>query len=146
MKKIDYAAFSKAVRVGSTTAMMAMVMFSFAGAATGADFSGISDSIVALINSLLTPALAIVGALGTLYCILLGVKFAKAEEPQEREKAKAHLRGAIIGFVLIFVLMVALKLGMNALTNWAQSNSADLKNVLGSTSKKAAETAKSAKQ
>ncbi len=130
MKKIDYAAFRKAARLGSTAAMMAMVMFSFASAATGADFSGISDSIVALINSLLTPALAIVGALGTLYCILLGVKFAKADEPQEREKAKAHLRGAIIGLVLIFVLMVALKLGMTAMTNWAKANSSDLKDAL----------------
>ena len=130
MKTIDKGSLHKAMRVGTVAAMMTMITFSFAGAATGADFSGISDSIVALINSLLTPALAIVGALGTLYCILLGVKFAKAEEPQEREKAKAHLRGAIIGFVLIFVLMVALKLGMTALTNWAQANSADLKNAL----------------
>lgn len=131
MKKMDNVSFHKAVRLGSTTAMLAMVMFSFAGAASGADFSGISDSIVALINSLLNPALAIVGALGTLYCILLGVKFAKAEEPQDREKAKAHLRGAIIGFVLIFVLMVALKLGMTALQNWATANSSDLKDALG---------------
>lgn len=130
MAGTDWGTANKMMRVGSMVTMMAVMAVSMAGAATGADFSGVSDSIVALINSLLTPALAIVGALGTLYCILLGVKFAKAEEPQEREKAKGHLRGAIIGFVLIFVLMVALKLGMTAMTNWAKANSADLNKTL----------------
>jgi len=90
--------------------------------------NGVADSIqkpiVDLINSLLTPLLAIVGALGALYCVILGVKYAKAEEPQDREKAKTHLKNAIIGFVLIFVLMLALKLLMPALTEWVTTNSA----------------------
>ena len=77
---------------------------------------------VVLIESLLTPVLAIVGAVGSLYCVLLGVKYAKAEEPQDREKAKAHLKSAIIGFVLIFVLMLALKLGMPILQKWVSDN------------------------
>lgn len=85
-------------------------------------FADISTPVVDLINQLLTPALAIVGALGTLYCILLGVKYARAEEPQEHEKAKKALKNAIVGFVLIFVLMLALKVGMPVLTNWAQIN------------------------
>lgn len=130
MQNVDWSAAHKMMRTGTLVTMMTVMAVSMAGAASGADFSGVSNSIVALINSLLTPALAIVGALGTLYCILLGVKFAKAEEPQEREKAKGHLRGAIIGFVLIFVLMVALKLGMGALTEWARANSSELNNAL----------------
>ena len=68
------------------------------------------------------PALALVGAIGSLYCVLLGVKFAKAEEPQEREKVKSHLKNAIIGFVLIFVLILALNLSMNPLIAWVESN------------------------
>lgn len=79
-------------------------------------------AIVGLINSLLNPILAIVGALGTLYCVLLGVKYAKAEEPQDREKAKQHLKSAIIGFVLIFVLIVALKLLMPQFQTWMENN------------------------
>ena len=79
---------------------------------TGTNFDTVTKPIVELINSLLSPILAIVGAVGTLYCVLLGVKYAKAEEPQDREKAKGHLKSAIIGFVLIFVLMLALKLSM----------------------------------
>lgn len=40
-------------------------------------------------------------AIGAVYCILLGVKFAKAEEPQEHEKAKNHMKNAIIGYGLL---------------------------------------------
>ena len=90
---------------------------------TGTNFDTITDPIVGLINSLLTPALAIVGAVGSLYCVVLGVKYAKAEEPQDREKAKGHLKSAIIGFVLIFVLMLALKLAMPILQQWVADNS-----------------------
>ena len=87
-------------------------------AETGTNFDSITDPIVELINSLLAPALAIVSAVGSLYCVVLGVKYAKAEEPQDREKAKSHLKNAIIGFVLIFVLMLALKLGTPILQDW----------------------------
>ena len=85
---------------------------------TGTNFDTITTPIVGLIDSLLAPALAIVGAVGSLYCVVLGVKYAKAEEPQDREKAKGHLKSAIIGFVLIFVLMLALKLAMPILQDW----------------------------
>ena len=81
-------------------------------------FLEIAEPIVGLIESLFAPAMAIVVAAGTLYCIVLGVKFAKTEEPQEHEKAKTHLKNAIIGFVLIFVLVVALRLSVGPLTTW----------------------------
>ncbi len=57
-------------------------------------FTSVVTPIVTLLNSLLRPLLAIVGAAGTLYCVVLGVKFAKAEEPQDREKAKGALKNA----------------------------------------------------
>lgn len=88
--------------------------------AFAANYDKVVNPIVSLLNSLLGPALALVGAIGTLYCVLLGVKFAKAEEPQEREKAKSHLKNAIIGFVLIFVLIVALKIGMGVMVDWVE--------------------------
>ena len=118
-------------RMGSMF-LVAMLMVAFmavpafaAGteATTGTNFDSITTPIVDLINSLLTPALAIVGAIGSLYCVVLGVKYAKAEEPQDREKAKGHLKSAIIGFVLIFVLMLALKLAMPILQQWVADNS-----------------------
>ena len=84
------------------------------------DFNKATEPIVNLINSILTPMIAIVGALGAIWCVLLGVKLAKADEPQEREKAKMALKNAIIGYVLIFVLVVVLRLTIDPLTQWMQ--------------------------
>ena len=86
------------------------------------NFSNVTAPIESMIRAILRPALGIVGALGSLFCIILGVKFAKAEEPQEREKAKAHLKNAIIGFVLIFVLLVALNALLDPMITWVTSN------------------------
>ena len=85
-------------------------------------FNSVVAPIVELLNNILTPMLLIVGAAGSLYCVILGVKYAKAEEPQDREKAKGALKNAIIGFVLIFVLILALKLLMPILINWVNAN------------------------
>ena len=46
-------------------------------------FDSVASPIIGLINSLL----GIVGAAGAIFCVVLGVKFAKAEEQQDREKA-----------------------------------------------------------
>ena len=89
---------------------------------TANPFETVSAPIISLLNMALTPALGIVGALGAIYCIILGAKLAKAEEPQDREKAKNSLKNAIVGFNLIFVLIVVLKLGMGAMQTWMNSN------------------------
>ncbi len=122
MKKMVYKMFGMAAAL--STALMLAPMNALASesdfnADGSVNFDKVTSPVVDLINSLLGPAIAIVGALGTVYCVILGMKFAKAEEPQEREKAKAHLKNAIIGFVLIFVLMVVLKGAIGPLTKWA---------------------------
>jgi phosphotransferase system glucose/maltose/N-acetylglucosamine-specific IIC component len=114
--------FLVAMMVIALLAMPAFATATETAGGTGTNFDSITTPIVDLINSLLTPALAIVGAVGSLYCVVLGVKYAKAEEPQDREKAKGHLKSAIIGFVLIFVLMLALKLAMPIMQNWVANN------------------------
>jgi cytochrome bd-type quinol oxidase subunit 2 len=118
----------KAARVAKVLSVLFLVGIVAAAFSTtvlassgGVDLSGAYKPIVTLINSFVTPMLALVGAGGTLYCIVLGVKYATAEEPQEREKRKQALKTAIIGFVLIFVLIVALRLSITPLTNWMQS-------------------------
>ena len=93
--------------------------FCFAANSTPKNLTEVVSPIVDLLNDMLAPLLLVVGAVGALYCILLGVKYARAEEPQDREKAKAHLKGAVIGFVLIFVLIVVLNLLLPYLMNWA---------------------------
>lgn len=101
---------------------MLFTMLTAASSAAANPFQTVSTPVISLIDMALTPALGIVGALGAIYCILLGAKLAKAEEPQDREKAKNSLKNAIIGFVLIFVLIVVLKLGMGAMTTWMNAN------------------------
>ena len=89
---------------------------------TANPFETVSAPIISLLNMALTPALGIVGALGAIYCIILGAKLAKAEEPQDREKAKNALKNAIIGFLLIFVLLVVLNIGMDAMAEWMKDS------------------------
>ncbi len=85
-------------------------------------FDSITRPLISLINSLLIPLLSLVSAGGTLYCVILGVKYAKAEEPQDRERAKGALKNAIIGFVLIFVLILGLQLLMPEMIKWVNAN------------------------
>jgi len=89
-------------------------------------FDKVIAPIVELLNSILTPMLAIVFAVGSLYCVVLGVKYAKAEEPQDREKAKGALKNAIIGFVLIFVLILALTLLKDTMVEWVNKNGGNI--------------------
>ena len=88
-------------------------------------FETMTKPIIELINSALNPIIALVVAIGAVYCVFLGAKLAKAEEPQEREKAKQHLKNAIIGFLLIFILIVALKVGVKPLQDWIATSTKD---------------------
>lgn len=115
----------KEKRIGRRMLIIALVLvcataFCFADQ-VAQNMTEVVQPIADLIQEMLAPLLLIVGAVGTLYCVLLGVKYARAEEPQDREKAKAHLKGAIIGFVLIFVLIVLLRFLLPYLNNWAQT-------------------------
>ncbi len=68
--------------------------------------------ITGLVNTAIPILLTLVGSIGLIWCIVLGVKYAKADDPQEHEKAKRALINAIIGFVLIFVLLIMLEVGL----------------------------------
>ena len=82
------------------------------------EMNSIIQPILDLCDSLIPVMLMVVGSVGSLWCILLGVKYAKADDPQEHEKAKKGLINAIVGFVLIFVLLIMLKIGGNIFTDW----------------------------
>ena len=85
----------------------------------------VTEPIIDLVNNVFNILIPVVAAVGALFCIVLGVKFAKAEEPQDREKAKQHLKNAIIGFVLIFILVVVLRLATPRLLTWMNNASAE---------------------
>ena len=82
------------------------------------DFAPIISPILEVLNAILWPAITLVGAVGTLYCIFLGIRYAKADEQNSREKAKNDLVGAVTGFLIIFVLIVVLKVSLPILETW----------------------------
>ena len=129
MKKLSNINERKVTGIFMMVMLATVLMTCPALAANTSSYDAVVNPVISLLNSLLGPILGLVGAVGTLYCVLLGVKFAKAEEPQEREKAKAHLKNAIIGFALIFVLIVALKIGMGVMIDWLKSQDVAVTNV-----------------
>ena len=82
---------------------------------TDVDFYPVIRPILEILDAILWPAIAIVVAVGIIYCIFLGVKISKSDEQNSREKAKKDLIGAVIVFVLIFTLMLALKIEVSIL-------------------------------
>ena len=87
-------------------------------AITEKELKQVVQPLLEVLGVIVPVLLTVVGALGAVWVIFLGVKYAKAEDPQEHEKAKSSLKNAIIGFVLIFVLLIALKAGLNLFTDW----------------------------
>jgi hypothetical protein len=85
------------------------------------DFYPVVEPILEILDAILWPAIAVVVAVGTIYCIFLGVKISKSDEQNSREKAKKDLIGAIVGFVIIFVLILALKIAVPILEDWVKS-------------------------
>ncbi len=105
-------------------------MFTALTAAAGStigqdDILKIVAPVIEICQYLVPVLLAVVGAIGAIYCILLGVKYAKADDPQEHEKAKKALKNAIIGFLLIFILLIGLEVGTSVMTEyWSNYNPA----------------------
>lgn len=52
------------------------------------DFNPVIVPVLEVVNAILWPLIAVIGAIGTIYCIFLGIKVAKADEQNSREKAK----------------------------------------------------------
>ena len=82
------------------------------------EMKSIIQPVLDICNSLVPIMLLVVGSIGALWCILLGLKYAKAHDPQEHEKAKKGLVNAIVGFVLIFILLIMLNIGTDVLIEW----------------------------
>ena len=55
------------------------------------DFNPVLAPVLEVFNAILWPAIALVGSIGTIYCVILGVKLAKSDEAGSREKAKKDL-------------------------------------------------------
>lgn len=98
-----------------------MKLLNFMCAITKGELENVVKPIKDIINVLIPVLLGLVVSVGLIYCIILGVKYAKAQDPQEHEKAKSALINAIVGFVLIFVLLAILTLGEDVFISFWQS-------------------------
>lgn len=97
---------------------MNWIVLANTAAITKDQLASIVDPLIQVCNAVVPVLLSVVAAIGAIWCIFLGVKLAKAADPQEHEKAKNGLKNSIIGFVLIFVLLIALRVGMNVFQSW----------------------------
>jgi len=61
-----------------------------------------------IINIVLPVALGVVLLIGTVYAIILGVNYSKAEDSEKRKKAREHLVGAIVGFLITLVIIAVI--------------------------------------
>ncbi len=93
-------------------------MFNLILALTSDQMTKIVKPITDFCSVLVPVLLTLVGSLGAIWVILLCVKFARADEPQEHDKAKKALKNAIIGFVLIFILLIMLQVGLSVFKDW----------------------------
>lgn len=80
--------------------------------------------VVEILDAMLVPILILVGTAGSIYAIILGVNFSKAESADKREEAKKRMINAIIGLVVTILLLILLKLftaNAEAIATWIDS-------------------------
>ena len=92
--------------VNMTTLMMSRGMLGV----TWSDQWGWVGRIVDAVNTLLYPALVVVGAGGMIYSIVIGVQMARADSTEKREEAKKRLVNVIVGLAIIIGLILFFKL------------------------------------
>lgn len=84
-----------------------------------------------LFDVMIIPLLSLIGGAGTIYAIVLGVQYSKAESSDKREEAKKRLVNTIIGFVVVFVLLIILRVFTNNITSikdWISNTIAEANN------------------
>ena len=100
-----------------------------AGEATTTSLPGWLDTLITAMQRVINPILILCAVAGTIYAIVVGVKFVKADSKDEREEAKQKLISVIIGIVVTLVLICAfywlayaLKNNIIRLNFWQQGN------------------------
>ena len=73
-------------------------------------YDGVFKPVVDILDAMLVPILILIGTAGSIYAIILGVNFSKAESSDKREEAKKRMINAIIGLVVTILLLILLKL------------------------------------
>ena len=84
----------------------------------------VQGALKELIDSMWLPLIAIMGALGVIFGVLIGWSFWQAGGDEAKIKeAKGKVKNYIIGWFVIFILAVATPLLVTALSTWFDMNS-----------------------
>jgi len=81
------------------------------------------DWVVTLVNAvldILNPILILVAVAGIIYAIVVGVKFAKADDKSARDEAKQKLITVIVGIVVTAVLIALFYWIAGSIGDWLQ--------------------------
>ena len=70
-------------------------------------------SFIGIVNVILPILIGVVLALGLFYGIQLAVKYAKAEEEEDKKKAKGSLINVIVGCLIAIVFVAVVMLVLN---------------------------------
>ena len=87
-------------------------------------YASVFKPVVDILDAMLVPILILIGTAGSIYAIILGVNFSKAESSDKREEAKKRMINAIIGLVVTILLLILLKLftaNAQAIADWINS-------------------------
>ena len=103
------------------TLLLANVMNSFLGASIKPEFSegtpewvqNILAPIFDVLGWLLPLLMILIGVAGLIYLIIVGVKFAKAENADEKDQAKKKLINIAIALIVIIVALVIVLVFIN---------------------------------
>ncbi len=87
-------------------------------------YTKVFKPVVDILDSMLLPILILLGTAGSIYAIVLGVNYSKAESADKREEAKKRMINAIIGIVVTLLLLILLKLftaNVQTIVDWIKS-------------------------
>lgn len=80
---------------------------------TGAIANQAYDTFRGIINVILPVVMAFLLLFGMFYGIQLGVKYARAEEDDDKKKAKGALINTIVGFLIAIVFVAVIQIILN---------------------------------
>lgn len=94
------------------------ILSTFINLLAALDLSEAIEPIYQVLKTVTPIMLGLVFAIATPYCIVVGVKMAKADDPQTREEAKTKLKQSLLGFGITFVLIAVIWLVQAPLKEW----------------------------
>ena len=71
------------------------------------------ERFIGIVNIVLPVLMSVLLVLGMFYGITLGVKYAKAEEDDEKKKAKGQLINVIVGVLIAIVFVAVIQIILN---------------------------------